>query len=140
MGYTHYFKNNKEISTDAWNKITEDFKKILKVMPTNIELDGCYKGKEVFIDNEEICFNGIGDDSHETFYINKEIIDFEFCKTAYKPYDLPACCCLLIANYHSPSFTFSSDGDIDDWQDAINLVETTLNIKLDLSYFKEDEE
>ena len=140
MGYTHYWENNKDINTESWTKIINDFKKVLNVIGDSIKLDGCFKGKEVFISEEEICFNGVAEESCETFHIHREPTDFEFCKTRAKPYDLAVCSCLLITAHHCKSFTFSSDGDSTSWENAINLIRTTLSLDLDLTYFTENEE
>jgi len=65
-----------------------------------------------------IRFNGIGQDAHETLYIEKRPkSEFNFCKTARKPYDLAVGLILLVIAKHAPvEFRISSDGDWkDDW-------------------------
>lgn len=74
--------------------------------------------------NTHICFNGNGkeDMDHETFYFGfNEKSDFEFCKTARKPYDFAVCFCLLSLCNNIPGFEFSSDGDKEDWQPVIDF-------------------
>ena len=47
-----------------------------------------------------------------------------FCKTARKPYDILVCVSLLAFNhaFDNPDvFTFSSDGDNEEWETAKNL-------------------
>lgn len=61
-------------------------------------------------------FNGIGDDGHEPFVFPGEP-GFNFCKTAYKPYDEVVTACLLVARDHFPPkvLAISSDGEWADW-------------------------
>ena len=81
-----------------------------------------------------------GDCSHESFYIDRIVehrkgIDddgddwiFDFCKTAYKPYDITATASLiLLSSYFDPDIlTINSDGEPDDWKDGKRLcVEAT---------------
>lgn len=63
----------------------------------------------------------------------KEIgLYFEFCKTAYKPYDLAVIICLIIAKHHlKDDIQVSSDGDIEQWQDGMLLCQKILGYGLD---------
>jgi len=82
------------------------------------------------INESEVWFNGdakTGTD-HETFGIRWYPSGGEvkgFCKTARKPYDILVCVSLLAfkhAFFNDPDvFSFSSDGDNSDWEDARNL-------------------
>jgi len=88
--------------------------------------------------NEIICFNGsnIGDLGHETFLLEQKRepnsfeqydklnkLFFNFTKTARKPYDLAVCVCLIIAKeYFRDEIIIKSDGTLDEWQPAIDLV------------------
>jgi len=51
---------------------------------------------------------------------------FDFCKTAFKPYDLAVQVCLVIAAHHLDAFTVTSDGSMDEWQDAIAVCQEVL--------------
>ena len=78
---------------------------------------------------EGICINGVGSNGHESFHIRPSGNDnFNFCKTARKPYDLAVATILLRARtLMGEEFTFSSDGlwDYDrEWIAAKNLFET----------------
>lgn len=83
--------------------------------------------EDVEISDEVIQFNGVGDDGHETFYINPvpEVPSwrdtaFDFCKTARKPYDVPVAMILLAIDHFMPTvMTISSDGWWD--EDTRNL-------------------
>jgi len=74
------------------------------------------------VSDSQIRFNGVGNDGYETFILKKNAYtkdQFNFCKTAHKPYDLAVGLVLLIAKNHSPnSIRVSSDGDWDsDWNE-----------------------
>jgi len=81
------------------------------------------------VSDYQIRFNGVGNDGHETFILKKSSIgselpllesdQFNFCKTARKPYDLAVGLVLLVAKNHSPnSIRVSSDGDWEsDWKE-----------------------
>lgn len=83
-----------------------------------------------------------GDCSHETFYLPRILKPesyqkpekgkyFEFCKTAYKPYDLAVTAVLIIASrYLGNDIKISSDGENKDWFDAALLCQKRLNYGL----------
>jgi hypothetical protein len=64
--------------------------------------------------------------------------NWNFCKTARKPYDLLVCCALisLANNYPEKVFSFSSDGHFQDWQPAIDFYTRITNRKIKKSVFK----
>lgn len=80
--------------------------------------DGGGTGEPVFND-ECVCFNGLytqgKDFSHETCCIQldePENFEFDFCKTAEKPYDVAVCLTLLcFKKAFGSDFTYRSDGD-----------------------------
>ncbi len=138
MGYTHYYKlryPTKDVDTQYQKSLTE-IKKLFKLLPDKFETAGnTYNSKIVLNDyngvgkpefkKTHISFNGNRrlEEDHETFYFEPKFTDFEFCKTARKPYDFFVCLCLLSLATHIESFTFSSDGDIDDWKPAIEFYQ-----------------
>ena len=89
-----------------------------------------------------------GDCSHESFCLPRVLtLDewrkpergkyFEFCKTAYKPYDLAVTACLIIAKHHLGGAIFvKSDGELDAWKDSMALCQKMLGYGED---FKLDE-
>ena len=119
MGYTHYweFKDNiapkdfkdgenkfaraAELIRKAYNKVTE----------MGIEIaDGMGEG-EPTISNKEVCFNGKGDESCETFGIQANDGEWNFCKTARRTYDLLVCVSLLaFKEAFGDEFSYKSDG------------------------------
>lgn len=143
MGYTHYwrFKNN-TLSQRAMNKIAKDMRVIEKALSKgNVSSDiagGFFHDKFVVLgdyggNSEGVCyhgnatntiefgFNGMGDLSHETFAINVGENEWNFCKTARKPYDLAVCLILLSIKYHTKSTKITSDGNTGDWKPAFDV-------------------
>jgi hypothetical protein len=110
MGYTHYFKNKPAFTDVQWAALTEDVKKLIK--NSNVPLgdaNGNIGSKPVF-NTRHIMFNGIGDDSHETAVVYKGASEFEFCKTARKPYDSVVVEFYKLIRKHAPSTILNSDG------------------------------
>jgi hypothetical protein len=120
----------------TFKKVSEEIKELhknLSLIPkTGYHTDypiiikgGLGEGDPIF-NETEIWFNGdeeLGND-YETFSINwKDTEAFGFCKTARKPYDLFVCLTLLSFTEHFPSdiFTLSSDGDAEEWQEAVDF-------------------
>jgi hypothetical protein len=59
---------------------------------------------------------------------------FEFCKTAYKPYDLAVIICLIIAkHYLTDQIVVSSDGRLDNWKDGMLICQKILGYGLDFT-------
>ena len=105
MGYTRYWRSNKEVLDD---KKFNHFSHICKLVTENMDipLDG------VIIDDNVVRFNGVNDDAHETFIFRKKTNSFNFCKTQRKPYDELVCACLEFAkNIFKDDITVSSDGE-----------------------------
>lgn len=131
MGYTTYFKGL--IFNDvSWEKLRKDVRKLLKNLPEGLKVQREYDNdSRPLIGKDAIVFNGVGDDGHETFWLDKNETAFSFCKTARKPYDLVVCCVLMLASIHATSGEISSDGineahgqwpdNVDqEWRDAWN--------------------
>lgn len=126
MGYTHYFQQIKSATPEQWAAFAASVKPVLDANAAI--LTGDYSGDEhvpVELTDDELCFNGIASDSHETFSISRQKKDgFNFCKTARKPYDKIVCVCLLEMDRLLPGcFDISSDGDEtdDEWQEGLKL-------------------
>lgn len=132
MGYTHYWRFHRDKMTteeirSTFKKVSEEIKDIINKLPQSKDiLRGGLGEGEPIINETEIWFNGdeeLGDD-HETFAINwKDEKLFDFCKTARKPYDLFVCLTLLSFTEYFPSdvFQLSSDGDAEEWQEAVDI-------------------
>jgi len=104
MGYTHYMKMDKDLELSDDQKILLNY-----VMEDHKDLIDQTDGPDFQTEDHMIFLNGIGDEAHETFAVPRKAAEFEFCKTARKPYDIVVCKMLLILS-QSPGFTFSSDG------------------------------
>ena len=82
---------------------------------------------------DEIRFNGIGDDSHETFALGKGYNGFKFTKTARKPYDRHVLACLILAKkYFGDAIKVSSDGDNDDIEVERMILQFSRDGKINL--------
>lgn len=125
MGYTHYFKQNKPVSDQQWEAFEKDAKVIIDHVQNKLGIVLISNDSNgVIINNERINLNG--DESrnleHETFYLEKDYKEFNFCKTARKPYDIAVCSLLLLAHEHMPEHhEIGSDGSLTEWQEAMQL-------------------
>ena len=137
MGYTHYWRQLRDFTDTEWQELMRLTKLITARSGRDIILS------EFDINNEEIRFNGYGEEGHETFLITKkkrakrqyeeqEAYDrqgaFEFCKTAHKPYDkyVTAVLCALynIEVKEWPlgdgkNMSISADGNTEDWTEGL---------------------
>lgn len=121
MGYTHYWRHN---FNEALNK-QENYAKCIEDMMKIVEHNKAILNVEEN-DEYDIFFNGIGDDEHETFvFPPKE--EFDFCKTAHKPYDIVVVACLAVAkDIFSDKFRTSSDGEPEDWEAGVRMASEVL--------------
>lgn len=117
MGYTRYYIVNGQIDPQKFEKYSEDCKIICDEI-TNIFGHGIagYDGEgDAQFTKDEVRFNGIDKNSHETFALGKDTTGFQFTKTNLKPYDRHVNACLLIAKeYFGSNIQVSSDGDEDE--------------------------
>lgn len=122
MGYTHYFPQKKSFTDEQWGKVMEGTNKILAFChERGIALKWEYtSSKDPEVSEDRVRFNGFGDEGHETFLVPKvKAESFNFCKTAYKPYDLAVCMTLLLMKDVAPGvLDVSSDGGDEDWKEA----------------------
>ena len=142
MGYTHRWSVKPGTSQD---KIYAGYMNALPMLKNTVEL---HRGilangagdvsSSPTCTEDELCFNGIEEDSAETFYLSPKSIS-DFCKTYRNEYDLPVCECLLILYACIPGFVLNSDGfsgyrndlNIDCfWEQAIENVEQRYGIKI----------
>lgn len=136
MGYTHYWTQPKDYTVKDWRQIGEDIGAILKdvqhVQGIPLAFEDDQPGTQPLIDTETIRFNGLGEDGHETFYLNRVRGDLEawetvkgrdFCKTARKPYDLAVVACLAyLASLEKKPWLVSSDGRAHEWLEGVSLA------------------
>lgn len=91
--------------------------------------DTFFTHKSLLKNGEAICFNGGAGLSHETFLLEKapKNKEFNFCKTNGKPYDLMVTSMLIVcAGYAEGALEIGSDGDVEDWSQAVKFVSGTL--------------
>ena len=106
MGYTHYWKMEKDLSGQEWSHIVRSARKVLELYAPEIDL-------EYEFDDSFFMFNGLGKDSHEPFIFSRCGDYFNFCKTARKPYDAVVVKMLITIKKIVPKkITLSSDGNI----------------------------
>jgi len=141
MGYTHYWRQQRDFTDNEWQDLTARVTMALKALPDRTETAGGYHAGdplkicggmgegEPVIDGERIWFNGdeSADLDHETFNLEKvKDSSFDFCKTARKPYDLLVTVVLVLADMGAPgALHVSSDGDAEEWQCAHDFVRET---------------
>jgi len=111
VGYTQYWKVKTPFTDEGWKAFIKDVKAIFKQTTVPLANGMGEKGTKPVIGADQIMFNGVEDDSHETCCIVKGETDFDFCKTSLKPYDAVVVQVLKAARKHNPSTELSSDGD-----------------------------
>lgn len=146
MGYTHYWTHKRAFTQAEWADVIKD----LAAIATTAIAEGIAIGDTlgegplsgIQIDRDEsgawAGFNGVGEDSHETFMIWQKRRPLEswqsakdrggdFCKTARKAYDVAVTACLCyLESYYPERFTVSSDGRADEWQAGLALARRAL--------------
>jgi len=140
MGYTHYW-TPKVAEPKKWKEFVKTCKTLHKALPEYTDTAGGYcedeeleicggggTGKPKFT-NKEVWFNGNEDKGldHETLYLAPDKLDWNFCKTARKPYDLLVVA-VLIAAHDILDYEVSSDGNWDDWKPGVNFYFDTLYV------------
>lgn len=125
MGYTHYFKQSKPVSDKQWEAFEKDAKILLEYAPKHLGIILVSNDSNgIILNSERINMNGDPDRNldHETFYMDKDYKEFNFCKTNQKPYDLIVCSLLLLAHEHMPNHhDICSDGNFEDWQESMEI-------------------
>lgn len=110
MGYTHYWTMPSEISEDGWRKSISTIKKVVAKHRKLLAYEVDQPLKPPRVTNGMVHFNGIDEEGHETFMVEKIPEAWNFCKTVRKPYDQAVCECLLVFKAFLPGFSLSSDG------------------------------
>lgn len=102
---------NKPPFTDAqWVAFCADVRKIFDDHWDEIANPNGVVGTNPYIGRNEISFNGIEDDAHETCVVRRGGVKFEFCKTARKPYDKVVVKVYKLVRKYLPNTELSSDG------------------------------
>ena len=111
MGYTLYWKITKIPTQAAVNKVLSEIP-IIKALSGSTQLTADFENPNIppVFNSHKIHFNGTHGDAHEDFFIDfKSTTNFNFCKTARKPYDFVASLVLISCANNIEGFTFSSD-------------------------------
>lgn len=127
MGYTHYWTQTRSFTKEEWIEVSADLAEILSYVENDLGVplangmgDG---GTRPEFTGSIIQFNGVGDDSHETFTVDLKrtrlypgaTLGGSFCKTARKPYDIAVTACLCYLSSVAGAFSVSSDGSGSDF-------------------------
>lgn len=122
MGYTHYWKIKRDLNKSAWKRFCEDADKIISTAIINdIEINPAIDG----VGGGRVFVNGINDDAHEDFILRPYKTDFEFCKTARKPYDEVVTAILIAAKrWFRDDIEITSDGQGEEWSAGQYLCQT----------------
>ena len=125
MGYTHYWNFIEEPSREKFVEFAEGVKQLVATaQEAGIEIADEEYG------DDKIVFNGVGANSHETFFVSADGVDFNFCKTAQKPYDTAVTASLILAKkVFGANIKISSDGGWSDWESGQLLYESVYNIQ-----------
>ena len=87
--------------------------------------------------------NGYGSGSYETAGLDRVVdksgfiqtdddgLVFECCKTAYRPYDIAVTAFYTIVKHHVPKTRVSSDGEEEDWLDAMTICHNILGYPME---------
>jgi hypothetical protein len=155
VGYTHYWTQNRNFTQDEWQAVRDDIGAIVNYAQHDcgIPLADCEGSPKTspLLDSDVIMFNGLGDDAHESFIIRRVIPtapryngdkhpEWDFCKTARKPYDdvVTACLCYLgsVTRRNEPRtgdpiigsevFSTTSDGGGSDFLIGLDLARKAL--------------
>jgi len=137
-GYTHYWtwkvvppRARLDACLADMDKVVEKKRSILADVEGHVGDAAKFRGDAPFGDSgvlPRLAFNGVGDDSHETFSFPLAAFagqpSFSFVKTNWKPYDVAAVACLIVAREHFPpeELEIKSDGAWgQEWTDGAKL-------------------
>jgi hypothetical protein len=125
MGYTHYWKFNQKPSAEKFSEFIEGVKQIT----ATADEAGIAIGEEVY-EAGYFSFNGVGNGAYETFAIDLENEEDDFCKTGQRPYDTAVTASLILAKkIFGEDISIRSDGNWTDWEDGQLLYESVYNIQ-----------
>lgn len=128
VGYTNYWvvkEGNSEFDQDTLNSVN---KIIAEAKNQGIALDAEDEGSVPVVSDEIIWFNGVGDESHETFVIDLNRTGWNFCKTQGKPYNAVVVALMILLEERGYLTDIGSDGGKkdDEWAAGVALHEKAL--------------
>lgn len=125
MGHTHYLAlTPTEKSEKQFQLVLKDCKKIME-HNKHIEIRGSDGEGEPIFNDTEICINGnqaMGEWC-EDFEFNPIGQFSPYCKTNMEAYDFIVMCILISIMVHMTGINFESDGDIEDFETAIEYYD-----------------
>lgn len=125
MGYTHYWKFNQKPSAEKFAEFIEGVKQIT----ATADEAGIAIGEEVY-EADYLSFNGVGTGAYETFAIDLNNEEDDFCKTGQRPYDTAVTASLILAKkIFGNDITIRSDGKWSDWEGGQLLFESVYDIQ-----------
>lgn len=136
MGYSHYWEAKREPTQVEWTNLCRAVQKAIELSGVPIAgWNGEGKpeirddlSKAVSLDPDKqpvIRFNGKADDDCETFSL-RPVIEWTFCKTGVRPYDVVVVASLVLASRLWEGFSWRSDGDTVDHLAGIELADKAL--------------
>ena len=136
IGYTHYWENDKVLTQDERDGIEEDIRAIIAATDVPLlDWDGLLGRPSVRVGGDQcVSLNGRAEDGRETFTFPGKS-GFNFCKTAYKPYDVVVTAILIAAENRAPqAFGYNSDGEHADWEAGLELAERATGRELGIRF------
>lgn len=127
MGYTHYWHRRDSIRQPLWDEAIGDVRRIFAASEVPIAHEHDEPALLPTADEQDIQFNGVLDDGHETFWFPREVKDagakgpdgrsFEFCKTERKPYDfiVRTVLCVLLDRFGDQLEVTSDGSEAETW-------------------------
>jgi len=113
-GYSHYWRppGKPAFTDEEWKELLAGTKKILAAARKDkIDVAGPMGKGKPKMTNKLIALNGREPDHFESFMLQRELDDFESCKTGERPYDAVVVSILALANRIAPQLVnLSSDG------------------------------
>jgi hypothetical protein len=133
MGYTHYWSASRDFTASEWKDVCAATRSILSATSVKVVREYDRPNERPDILDDEILLNGSGDDGHETFYLTRNVQeapdyrkgepDFNFCKTARKPYDDVVVAILIATRDIAPdAISWRSDGFLEEHADGLALL------------------
>ena len=127
-GYTHYYTWKQPPDDTSLKACVADMNRLIEARKSILVSPGRPESTpgSLKLSATNVDFNGISDKAHEPFvfpYAFSDHDSFNFCKTAWKPYDEVVTACLIVARDHfSPSvLEIDSDGSWSDWSRGAKL-------------------
>jgi len=127
MGYTHYVRQPKGIEPTTFARLSKEAARVASIAwsedlaGAGIAYEYDEPEKDPEFTAEVIRFNGKEGEGHETFMLTPDPSDFNFCKTAQKPYDIVVVATLFLLAHHA-GVEVSSDGNHADRADGLALA------------------